>query len=297
MSKGTILAVDDDTIALRMLSDFLDDDDYEVVQAQDGEEALAILNEDSERFDAVVLDWIMPRMDGLSVLKAITSDMRFVGLPVIMQTSVSEKEQVDEAIKSGAYYYIIKPYDYTVLTNVVQAALEKFRQFREVMAWGIEATAGLALLKRGEFHVRSLQEGRMVANLIADLAERPVPVVSGLMELITNAIENGNLGVSSKDKAQYIAQGAWSDEVKRRIYQPKNLDKYVSICFQVEDNIVHVDIHDQGQGFDSNSYLELDASRAYDVHGRGIAMAKNYSFDSFEYDAGGTQVHVTFGAA
>jgi len=297
MSKGTILAVDDDSIALRMLSDFLDEAEYEVVQAHDGEEALAILNEDSERFDAVVLDWIMPRMDGLAVLKTITSDMRFVGLPVIMQTSVSEKEQVAEAIKSGAYYYVIKPYDYTILTNVVQAALEKFRQFREVMAWGIEATAGLALLKQGEFHVRSLQEGRMVANLIADLAERPVPVVSGLMELITNAIENGNLGVSSADKAEYVARGHWGDEVKRRIYQPENLDKYVSISFQVENNVVQVDIQDQGPGFDCEAFLELDASRAYDVHGRGIAMAKSYSFDSIDYNKGGTQVRVTFGAA
>ena len=297
MSKGTILVVDDDAIALRILCDFLEDAEYEVVKATDGEEALAILNEDCDRFDAVVLDWIMPRLDGLGVLKALSSDMRFITLPVIMQTSVNDTQQVSEAIRTGAYYYVTKPYAYDTLVDVVQAALEKFRQFREVMSWGVEATAGLALLQRGEFRVRTLQEGRMVANLIADLAERNVPVVSGLMELITNAIENGNLGVKGAEKAAFVAQGEWSEEVKRRIYLPENLDKFITISFEISDGIVSVDIQDQGDGFDWEPYLELTESRAYEVHGRGIAMAKAYSFDQVEYREGGTLVHVTFAAA
>ena len=297
MSKGTILVVDDDSVALAMLSGFLEDADYEVVCARDGQEAMDTLSEDCERFDAVVLDWIMPRMDGLTVLKAINSDMRFVGLPVIMQTSVSEAEQVQEAIRAGAYYYITKPYEYETLVSVVQAAQEKFTQFREVMSWGIEATAGLALLVRGEFQIRTLQEGRMVANLISDLAERPVPVVSGLMELITNAVENGNLGVTGDEKSQYVAEGVWGEEVKRRLYLPENLDKFVSVRFEVVDQEVHVEIEDQGDGFDWSKMVELDVGRAYDVHGRGIAMANAYSFENLEYRDEGRLVHVVFAAA
>ena len=297
MSKGTILVVDDDSVALAMLSGFLEDAEYDVVEAKDGEQAMAILNEDSDRFDAIVLDWVMPRMDGIAVLKAINADMRFVGLPVIMQTSVNDAAQIQEAIRAGAYYYITKPYEYDTLVGVVQVALEKFAQFREVMSWGIEATAGLALLVRGEFKIRSLQEGRMVANLIADLAERQVPVVSGLMELITNSIENGNLGVNGDEKAQFIAEGGWGEEVKRRLYLPENLDKSVSIRFEIVDSVVHVEVEDQGDGFDWAQYIELDVSRAYDIHGRGIAMARTYSFDSLDYNEDGRLVHVTFQVA
>ena len=297
MSKGTILAVDDDVITLNILSDFLEDSGYEVVTAKDGQEALDILEADSDRFDAVVLDWIMPRMDGLSLLNTLNADMRFITLPVIMQTSVSDREHVSNAIGKGAYYYVTKPYEHTVLVKVVQAALEKFRQFRDVMSWGVEAIAGLALLQRGEFRLRSLQEGRMVANLIADLAERNVPVVNGMMELITNAIENGNLGITGKEKSVYVVEGRWSEEVVARIFLPENMDKFVTVTFEIVDDVVEVDIKDQGTGFQWEPYLELDESRAYEVHGRGIAMAKAYSFDTIEYLENGTRVHVTFAAA
>ena len=297
MSKGTILAVDDDAVALAMLTNVLEDAEFEVVQATDGRRAMEALREDSERFDAVVLDWIMPNMNGLDVLRAISADMRFVGLPVIMQTSVTDDEQIKEAIQSGAYYYVTKPYDEETLIGVVQGALEKFIQFREVMSWGIEATAGLALMTRGEFHLRSLQEGRMVSNLIADLAERQVPVVCGLMELITNAVENGNLGVNGSEKAEFVARECWAEEVKRRIYLPENLDKFVSVRFEVLDQLVRVEVEDQGQGFDWTQFVELDVRRAYDVHGRGISMAKSYSFDSLDYQQNGRLVCVSFAAA
>ena len=297
MSKGTILVVDDDSVALAMLTGFLEDADYEVVTAGDGRQAMDILYENSDSFSAVVLDWIMPNMDGLAVLKAVNADMRFVGLPIIMQTSVSEAAQVQEAIHAGAYYYITKPYEYETLVSVVQAAMDKFVQFREVMSWGVEAMAGLALLVRGEFHIRTLQEGRMVSNLISDLAERQVPVLSGLMELMVNAIENGNLGITGHEKSAYVADENWNEEVKRRLYLPENLDKFVTVRFEVVDRDVHVEIEDQGDGFAWESYLELDANRAYDVHGRGIAMARAYSFDSLEYRDEGRLVHVTFGLA
>ena len=297
MSKGTILVVDDDSVALAMLTGFLEDAEYEVVTAGDGRQAMDILYESSDNFSAVVLDWIMPNMDGLEVLKAVNADMRFVGLPIIMQTSVSEASEVQEAIRAGAYYYITKPYEYETLVSVVQAAMDKFVQFREVMSWGVEAMAGLALLVRGEFRIRTLQEGRMVSNLISDLAERQVPVLSGLMELIVNAIENGNLGISGEEKSTYLADENWNEEVKRRLYLPENLDKTVTVRFEVVDREVYVEIEDQGDGFAWENYMELDANRAYDVHGRGIAMARAYSFDSLEYREDGRLVQVTFALA
>ena len=137
----------------------------------------------------------------------------------------------------------------------------------------------------------------MVSNLISDLAERQVPVLSGLMELIVNAIENGNLGISGEEKSTYLADENWNEEVKRRLYLPENLDKTVTVRFEVVDREVYVEIEDQGDGFAWENYMELDANRAYDVHGRGIAMARAYSFDSLEYREDGRLVQVTFALA
>jgi len=297
MSNGKVLTVDDEAIARRLLSEFLEDAGYEVAMASDGEQAMAVLEAEYDRFDAVVLDRVMPRMDGMQVMRAIAADTRFIGLPVIMQTALAEPDEIRAGIEAGAYYYITKPYDEDTLVRVVGAAIEKFRQFREVMSWGIEATAGLSLLRRGEFQVRTHQEANMVANLLADLAARPAPVINGLMELITNAIENGNLDVDAADKADFVVLGQWGDEVRRRLALPENREKSVSVRFVVSGGRVDVAIKDQGAGFDWRPFMELDESRAYDIHGRGIAMAAAFSFDTIEYGEEGTLVEVTFPAA
>jgi len=297
MLTGKILAVDDEVITLHLLREFLEDAGYEVETASDGEQAMAILEAEYDRFDAVVLDRIMPQMDGMQVLRTLAADTRFIGLPVIMQSAMSDPDEVRAGIQGGAYYYITKPYDEDVLVRVVGAAIEKFRQFREVMSWGIEATAGLALLRRGEFAICTLQEGNMVANLLADLAERPAPVINGLMELLTNAIENGNLGVDPADKADFVVLGRWGDEVRRRLILPENRGKVVSVQFAVLDGKVGVKIKDQGQGFDWRPYMGFDESRAFETHGCGIAMAGAFSFDSVEYGEDGTMVRVTFPAS
>ncbi len=297
MAEIRILAVDDDSIVLTLLRESMIDDGFDVVCASDGRQAMEILNDGPDEFDAVVLDWLMPGMDGMDVLKVMAADTRFIGLPVIMQTSQVEDHQVQEAIQAGAYYYITKPYDHETLLRVVRAAVEKFRQFREGMSWGIEATAGLALLRSGVFEIKTLSEGHMVSNLLADLAERPAPIISGLLELITNAIENGNLGIDYRDKARFIALGRWDEELRRRLYLPENVDKVVTITFSVSGAEVTVDIQDCGAGFDPSPYLRLDKSRAYDPHGRGIAMAAAFSFKSIAYSDGGRRVRITFDAA
>lgn len=296
MDRMKILAVDDDPIVLDVLCDSLIDAGYQVVRATDGQQAIEILDAAPDDFDAVVLDWMMPGMDGIDVLRSLTADTRFVALPVIMQTSQDKDVQIQEAIQAGAYYYIIKPYKVEALRGVIQAASAKYRQFREGMSWGIEATAGLALLRSGVFEIRTRAEAHMVANLLADLAERPAPVISGLLELLTNAIENGNLGIDHREKTRLIANDQWDEEFKRRLFMPENLDKVVTITFSVADAQVAVDIKDCGVGFDWRPYLTIDNSRTYEPHGRGIAMAKAFSFDTVEYSDGGTRVRVTYAA-
>jgi two-component system, chemotaxis family, chemotaxis protein CheY len=80
----------------------------DVDEAGNGEEALGKLS--SAAYDAVLLDWNMPVMDGLTCLKSIRDNGAYKNIKVIMCTSESEKAKVMEALKAGANNYIVKPF-------------------------------------------------------------------------------------------------------------------------------------------------------------------------------------------
>ena len=296
MPKGTVLAVDDEAIALRILKITLEGGGYKVVTATSGEAALAELDAAPDRFDAVLLDRIMPGMGGMEVLRSIRADSRFLGLPVIMQTAASLPQEIKDGISGGAHYYVTKPYDDQALLSVTNSATAKYQQFRDVMGWGAESVAALSLMQQGLFRIRTPHEARMVANLVADLAENPAAVMLGMMELLINAIENGNLGFSGDEKEALIQEGHWKDSLMNRLYDPENMDKFVYVAFSVEDGITTVVIKDEGSGFDFNNEANLVAENAFSSHGRGIFMARMFSFDSLDYSEEGTRVQVTFSA-
>jgi two-component system chemotaxis response regulator CheY len=81
----------------------------DVVQAVDGEDGLAKLAENMP-LQYVLLDWNMPNMDGMTLLKEIRKDATYKGVKIIMCTSESEKGKVVEALKAGANNYIVKPF-------------------------------------------------------------------------------------------------------------------------------------------------------------------------------------------
>ncbi len=81
----------------------------DIVEAENGEDALAKL-QDNMPVDVVLLDWNMPVMDGMTMLKKVRANAAYKDVKVIMCTSESEKEKVIEALKAGANNYIVKPF-------------------------------------------------------------------------------------------------------------------------------------------------------------------------------------------
>ena len=102
-----VLVVDDEPDAVELLQAFLASKGYEVITAQDGEEALHKVKE--ERPHLILLDVRMPKMNGLEVLKQVREIDREVG--VIMVTAVNEDETGRQAPSLGAFDYITKPLD------------------------------------------------------------------------------------------------------------------------------------------------------------------------------------------
>jgi two-component system, chemotaxis family, chemotaxis protein CheY len=81
----------------------------DILEADNGEEALSVLKQ-SMPVDAILLDWNMPIMDGLTFLKKMRLDAAYSKVKVVMCTSEAEKSRVVEALKAGANNYIVKPF-------------------------------------------------------------------------------------------------------------------------------------------------------------------------------------------
>jgi CheY-like chemotaxis protein len=120
---GDILVVDDDVINRRLLVRSLELDGHTVIAAQNGREALDRLALD--RVDVVLLDIVMPELDGVSVLTEIKADPGLRHIPVIMISAVDEADSVIGCIKLGADDYLPKPFDPVLLRARIGAGLAK----------------------------------------------------------------------------------------------------------------------------------------------------------------------------
>ncbi len=120
-NKKKILVVDDQPHIARILSLHLRLDDYEVVTASGGREAL--LKIESEKPDLVLLDIMMPDFDGRMVLETIRSDPLYRDLPVIMLTALDEDEEIRRTQFLDPDVYLTKPFDPEVLRLTIRRVL------------------------------------------------------------------------------------------------------------------------------------------------------------------------------
>lgn len=119
---ASILLVDDNP---KFLQDALPMYGYDVEVATDGLEALKILSKENSHFDLILLDVMMPNMDGWDTLKAIRKNKVTEKVPVIMITAVSEDQKVVSGLKIGADDYIVKPFILPNLLARIEAVLRR----------------------------------------------------------------------------------------------------------------------------------------------------------------------------
>ena len=109
MSKRRILVVDDDPDIVETVEFFLSNSDYQVFVAKNGKEALAQTK--TKRPDLVLLDMMMPEMNGLEACRKLKGNPNTNPIPIIMLTALEKKQDVVDAIDAGANAYIVKPFN------------------------------------------------------------------------------------------------------------------------------------------------------------------------------------------
>jgi two-component system, OmpR family, alkaline phosphatase synthesis response regulator PhoP len=119
--RRRVLVVDDEPDVLLLCRVNLEFEGYEVVEASDGEQAMQRLRE--QRFDVVLLDVMMPKMDGWQVLEAVKADDELKELPVVMLTAKVQDQDQIRGWSQGAADYITKPFSPLALSQVLQDVL------------------------------------------------------------------------------------------------------------------------------------------------------------------------------
>jgi signal transduction histidine kinase len=203
--RGKILVVDDERLNRELLSTNLQESGYTVETAEDGEEALRMLR--AQPFDAVLLDLVMPRMDGYQVLAEMKRDDALRRIPVMVISSTDEMESIVRCIEMGATDYLPKPFNPVLLHARIRASLaslqeermavlrEQFAQVtaaqeeeRQRIARELHDGVGpdLASLNIRLLTVRKLlqREGHPVAGEIEELAEQVQASIRDIRRLI-----------------------------------------------------------------------------------------------------------------
>lgn len=131
-SKNTILIVDDEEIIKRKLKDALKDT-FEVLEASNGQEALEILAANADKVAVIVLDLMMPIMDGFQFMDAFRKNRTYDNIPVIIATSDEDWHAEQKCLEAGVWDFVMKPYDPVLLRFRIKNAIEKSRMIMAEM--------------------------------------------------------------------------------------------------------------------------------------------------------------------
>ena len=123
MNDVTILIVDDESRMRKLIKDFLIKKNYNILEAEDGEKALKVYNENKNKIKLILLDVMMPKLDGWSVLRQIRQENK--SLPIVMLTARAEEQDELFGFELGVDEYITKPFSPKILVARVEAILKR----------------------------------------------------------------------------------------------------------------------------------------------------------------------------
>jgi two-component system cell cycle response regulator len=169
--SGVVLVVDDSSINRTMLTRHVTQQGHQVATAENGRQALERLR--TEKFDLVLLDVVMPEMDGYEALERMKADDALRDIPVIMISGLDEIESVVRCIEVGAEDYLPKPFDPVLLRARIGACLEKKwlrDQEVEYLRSVARVTAAAAAIEAGEFDPEALAEVAARSDALGRLA-------------------------------------------------------------------------------------------------------------------------------
>lgn len=292
LNRGTVvLVVDDDPLFRKVIQRMLEPEGVLIIETESIDATWRLLRDNTAvNIDAILLDRTLPDGDGLSLLPRLRELPSLKSVPVIIQSGLVSAEDVADGMRHGAFYYLQKPLRAEMLRTVLQVAVRESRERHNLISQVARINDALVYLSSATFEVRTLGDVETLTPFLASMFGDPESAAIGIAELLINAIEHGNLEIGYELKSKLIARNAWLKEIDRRIALPAYRKRTVYVELARLDDRVEISVRDSGEGFDWRSYETISEERMFDVHGRGIAMARYMCFDGVEYEGSGNVV-------
>lgn len=287
-----VLIVEDEKVIRDFMVTTVRGDGYETQSAQDGAQGLKLFKEFQP--EVVLADIHMPVMDGLEMLekiRKIDSNSLF-----IIISALYVPQYTLQALRLKANDYLVKPVrgkDLLVLLDKYSGILASRTKDREILGLIYNRTLGMKIANRLDL------VGKIVDRLMLE-TEQFIPPSDrlglhlGLVEMLTNAIEHGNLEITYDEKSQALTGPVhqFNDLVNQRCLVHEYADRLVDLEFHMTKDRCEWLITDQGQGFDWKNIPDpSDPNNFFSYHGRGIMLA-TLQFSEVTYLGKGNKVRL-----
>jgi CheY-like chemotaxis protein len=216
-TRGHILVVDDSRVNRLLLGRALAAEDYAVTMAVHGREALDLLLAHGASFDVVLLDLLMPEMDGYQALAQIKQNPALRHIPVVMISAVEELESVVRCLELGATDYLLKPFNAAILRARISGSLAG-KRLRDLELEYLEQvgrlTAAAAAIEAGVFEPDSLDSVVARTDALAQLArvfQQMAREVRAREERLQRQVRELRIEVDEARRAREVAEITGTD--------------------------------------------------------------------------------------
>ena len=226
-NQGRILVVDDNRMNRIKLSHSLGQQGHTVTMAENGRQTLELLR--AQPFDLVLLDILMPEMDGYQVLDEMKQDSALREIPVIVISAVDEMESVVRCIENGAADYLPKPFDPVLLKARTGACLEKKRlrdQELEYLRQVDSLTCAAAAVETGDFQADCLAGVTARPDALGQLGrvfQRMASEVKAREERLQREVQSLRIQIDEQKKARQVAEITETEYFREVTEKARNL--------------------------------------------------------------------------
>jgi DNA-binding NarL/FixJ family response regulator len=185
----TILVVDDDLGTRLSISDYLELSGYSVITADDGQEALVMVDEYHP--DLIVTDIVMPRMNGYELVRRVRQQPAFRLLPVILLTARTKTQERILGYQSGCDLYLPKPFELEELAAAIRNLLERSQIIQSEFRFSHKENSGISASTKGGDAHNFLSTQIPKSQMLLSLTHREQEV----LELLTHGLSNAEMGL------------------------------------------------------------------------------------------------------
>lgn len=214
--KTTILIIEDDPLNIKMISAYLQNNEYSIITACDGKTGIQKAME--EKPDLILLDILMPRLNGFETCKILKETSELENVPVIFLTALAESSSIKKAFEVGAVDFVSKPIEFTALLARIKTHL-RLSKMNEVLELEVHT-------KTNELQIANISLTKLLKDrevLIKELYHRTknnMMVISSMLSLHSNYMENNELSgilLEVSNKVQSMAL------VHKKLYQSSDM--------------------------------------------------------------------------